>query len=176
MQDKFTRSARLAIEKAKEFSKSLGHGYVGTEHLLYGLMKTKGSMAEIVLKNHGITEEKLYKTIEVSFATHSMVLVKDAPEFSIRAVRVLENSAKEAKKTGMDKIGSEHILMAIMKADHDGCRHPENVCRIIKCNGNGSGLYQRRNSGTQKWKEAERKSGIGCIYKRSDEICFGRKT
>ena len=98
MQDKFTRSARLAIEKAKEFSKSLGHGYVGTEHLLYGLMKTKGSMAEIVLKNHGITEEKLYKTIEVSFATHSMVLVKDAPEFSIRAVRVLENSAKEAKE------------------------------------------------------------------------------
>ena len=115
MQDKFTRSARLAIEKAKEFSKSLGHGYVGTEHLLYGLMKTKGSMAEIVLKNHGITEEKLYKTLEVYFATHSLVLVKDAPEFSIRAVRVLENSAKEAKKTGMDKIGSEHILMAIMK-------------------------------------------------------------
>ena len=113
MQDKFTRSARLAIEKAKEFSKSLGHGYVGTEHLLYGLMKTKGSMAEIVLKNHAITEEKLYKTIEVSFATHSMVLVKDAPEFSIRAVRVLENSAKEAKKTDSKKSGSTNYAAVV---------------------------------------------------------------
>ena len=63
MQDKFTKSARQAIDYAKECSKKLEHGYVGTEHLLYGLAKAKNSVASMALQYYKITADTIYDLI-----------------------------------------------------------------------------------------------------------------
>ena len=115
MQDKFTRSAKQAIEYAKECSRNLEHGYVGTEHLLYGVARAKNSVASIALQNYKVTSDKIYDMIDTMFQSVKTVLTADPEEFSERAEKVLENSAREAEKLNSDKIGTEHLLIALIK-------------------------------------------------------------
>ncbi len=115
MQDKFTKSAKQAIEYAKECSKNLEHGYIGTEHLLYGLAKAKNSVASLALQSYKITGESIYEIIENMFSFTKTTLTAETGGFSERAQKVLENSAKEAEKLNSDKIGTEHLLIAIIK-------------------------------------------------------------
>ncbi len=115
MQEQYTLSATQALENAKSCSKKLEHGYVGTEHLLYGITSVTDCVAAKALEHYKVNSEKIYQVIESMHKSAGSVMVRDREEFSRRALQVLENSAKEAEKLGMDKIGTEHILIALIK-------------------------------------------------------------
>ncbi len=110
---KFTNRAKKSIEIADDISLELGHNYIGTEHMLYGLIKEGEGIASKVLTNKGITEEKVEKKIEEMLGKGKEI--KQSLGFTPRAKRVLENAFLEARKIGYNFIGTEHLLLAILK-------------------------------------------------------------
>ena len=118
---KFTNKAKKAIEIADDISLQLGHNYIGTEHILYGLIKEGEGIAAKVLNNKGITEDKVKEKIEELLGVGKEI--KETVGFTPRTKRVLENAFLEAKRIGYNYIGTEHLLLAIMK---------ENDCVAVK--------------------------------------------
>ena len=110
---KFTNKAKKVIEIANDISVELGHNYIGTEHILYGLVKEGEGIAAKVLNNKGITEEKVRVKIEEILGRGREI--KETLGFTPRTKRVLENAFLEAKRIGYNYIGTEHLLLAIMK-------------------------------------------------------------
>ena len=110
---KFTNRAKKSIEIANDISLELGHNYIGTEHILYGLIKEGEGIASKVLMNKGITEEKVVKKIEEMLGRGKEI--KQSLGFTPRAKKILENAFIEAKKIGYNFIGTEHLLLAILK-------------------------------------------------------------
>ena len=110
---KFTNKAKKVIEIANDVSVELGHNYIGTEHILYGLVKEGEGLAAKVLNNKGITEEKVRVKIEEILGIGRDI--KETLGFTPRTKRVLENAFLEAKRIGYNYIGTEHLLLAIMK-------------------------------------------------------------
>ena len=110
---KFTNKAKKVIEIANDVSVELGHNYIGTEHILYGLVKEGEGTAAKVLNNKGITEEKVRVKIEEILGIGRDI--KETLGFTPRTKRVLENAFLEAKRIGYNYIGTEHLLLAIMK-------------------------------------------------------------
>ena len=111
---KFTSRAKKAIECAQEEAVSLGHNYVGSEHILYGLIKEGAGVASKVLSNQGITEDDIETKI-IEMIGKEIVTSNEALGFTPRSKRVIENSFIEAKKLGYDYIGTEHLLMGILR-------------------------------------------------------------
>ena len=112
---KFTGKAKKTIEIAHDISIELGHNYIGTEHILYGLVKEGEGIAAKVLVNKGITEEKIYKKIEEILGKGKEI--KESLGFTPKGKKVLENALLEAKRLGYNHIGTEHLLLAILKED-----------------------------------------------------------
>ena len=110
---KFTNKAKKVIEIANDISVELGHNYIGTEHILYGLVKEGEGIATKVLNNKGITEEKVRVKIEEILGRGREI--KETLGFTPRTKRVLKNAFLEAKRIGYNYIGTEHLLLAIMK-------------------------------------------------------------
>ena len=111
---KFTNRAEKAISSAQEIAGELGHNYIGTEHLLAGLMREGSGLAYKVLNANNVTEERIIKLIEEFIGTNKPL--KNAPDgFTPRAKRVIEVSFLEAKKLNNNYIGTEHLLLGIMK-------------------------------------------------------------
>ena len=116
MQDKYTQKAGNALDLAKRTAKQLKHGYIGTEHILVGLLKESTGVAAQVLYNSNIEEDSLLDLIEQLIAPsvdNTVILEKEG--YTPRAIKVLENSEKEAKRFRSEKVGTEHILIAIVK-------------------------------------------------------------
>ena len=114
---KFTKRAEKAIEIANNIVGTLGHNYIGTEHLLYGLVKEGAGIASKVLENQGVTAEKVMVEIEnlIGINQDSASEINTAIGFTPRTKRVIETAFREAKKQGNDYIGTEHLLIGIMK-------------------------------------------------------------
>ncbi len=112
---KFTNSAEKAIEFANDIAIELGHNYIGTEHILYGLVKEGSGVAAKVLENQNITEELVLKEIEELIGRNENSQVNGTIGFTPRTKRVIENAFREARKLGSDYIGTEHILIGIMR-------------------------------------------------------------
>ena len=114
---KFTKRAEKAIEIANEVAIQLGHNYIGTEHLLYGLIKEGSGIASKILENQGITSEQVLEEIEELIGSSRTLvdLIGLNVGFTPRTKRVIENSFVEAKKQGSDYIGTEHLLIGIMR-------------------------------------------------------------
>ena len=112
---KFTNKAKIAIEIANDISIQLGHNYIGTEHILYGLVKEGEGIAAKVLNNKGISEENVKEKIEELLGIGKEI--KETLGFTPRTKRVLENAFLEAKRIGYNYIGTEHLLLAIMKEE-----------------------------------------------------------
>ena len=110
---KFTNKAKKVIEIANDISIELGHNYIGTEHILYGLVKEGEGIAAKVLENKGITDEKIKIKIEELLGIGRGL--KETLGFTPRTKRVLENAFLEAKRIGYNYIGTEHLLLAILK-------------------------------------------------------------
>ena len=113
---KFTNKAKKVIEIANDISVELGHNYIGTEHILYGLVKEGEGIAAKVLLNKGITEDKVLKKIEELLGRGKEI--KESLGFTPRTKKVLENAFLEAKRIGYNFIGTEHLLLAIMKEEN----------------------------------------------------------
>ncbi|MGN0142076.1 MAG: Clp protease N-terminal domain-containing protein, partial [Roseburia sp.] len=115
MQTPYTAKAKKAVDIATRMSKSLHHNYIGTEHLLLGLLREETGVAAQVLAENGVEETKVLELIEELIAPTSTTEVIDTDGYSPRAARVLENAAREATRFHMEKIGTEHILIAMIK-------------------------------------------------------------
>ena len=111
---KFTKKAENVIEYANEIACKLGHNYVGTEHILYGLAKEREGVASRVLENQNITEDAILEKIE-DLVGEGIPLEITAVALTPRTKRVIENSFLEARKLNSEFIGTEHLLIALMK-------------------------------------------------------------
>ena len=111
---KFTTRAKKAIELAQDEAVSLGHNYVGSEHILYGLVKEGAGVASKVLANQNVAPEGVESEI-IEMIGKEVVTGTETLGFTPRAKRVIENSFIEAKKLGYDYIGTEHLLIGILR-------------------------------------------------------------
>lgn len=111
---KFTKSAEIALEIANNIAIDLGHSYIGTEHLLYGLVKEGTGIASKVLENQNITEENILEKIETLVGLGDKG-IKGTLGLTPRTKRVIENAFREARRLGSEYIGTEHLLIGIMR-------------------------------------------------------------
>ena len=111
---KFTKSGEKVLEIANEIALDFGHNYVGTEHVLYGLCEEENGVASKVLENQNILSEDVLEKIEelIGGSSNENTIVLG---FTPRTKKVIENAYVEAKKLDSDYIGTEHILIGIMK-------------------------------------------------------------
>jgi ATP-dependent Clp protease ATP-binding subunit ClpC len=114
MYDKFTENAKNAISVAKEVAYRLSHNYIGTEHLLIGLLEADG-VASKVLQENGVTVQKVLELVNQLIAPNTGVEMIDAGSFTPRSKRILDQSYKEAAKLKAQLVGTEHILIALIK-------------------------------------------------------------
>lgn len=115
MQKPYTKKAEKVLEIAKKASRSMHHSYIGTEHLLIGLLGEGSGAAAKVLSSAGVDEERILELIENLIAPSGNVITADAEGYSPRTLRVLENAAKEAERFKNEKVGTEHLLIALIK-------------------------------------------------------------
>ncbi len=111
---KFTERAQEALQIANDIAIQLGHNYIGTEHLLYGLTKEGSGVANKVLENQNVTAENVLEKIE-ELIGKGEIEIKETTGFTPRTKRVIENAYREAKRLGSDYIGTEHLLIGIMR-------------------------------------------------------------
>lgn len=112
--EKFTPQAREAIRLAEEASRTLSHGSVGTEHLLLGLLEEGTGVASRVLSECGVEKEKVIELMQ-ELISGSNALKTRSEMWTPRAERVLENSYHEAVRFKAPLVGTEHILIAIIR-------------------------------------------------------------
>ncbi len=113
---KFTNRAEKALEIANELAIELNHNYIGTEHLLYGLIAEGTGVASQVLEMQNLTPEKVLEEIEMLIGRgNEDTNVEETIGFTRRTKRVIENAFKEAKRLDSEYIGTEHMLIGIMK-------------------------------------------------------------
>ena len=116
MKYKFTNSAQVALETATNLAIKLGHDYVGTEHILYGLVEEPSGVAGRLLEKQGITSESILEQIERLIGEDPVnVLSVEDIGFTPRTKRVIENAFIEARKLNSEYIGTEHLLVGIMR-------------------------------------------------------------
>lgn len=114
MKTQYTEQARTAIMYAEKMARNCGHSYIGTEHLLAGLIHEEQGTAGMVLRDLGITEARLKEMIDKLIAPGSDVMTADTRGYTPRAERVLEESRQQAQDFRSVRIGTEHILLAML--------------------------------------------------------------
>ena len=116
MNGMFTDRVKKVMQIAREESVRLGNDYVGTEHLLLGLIKEGDGVAVAVMRSMGIDLEELTSSIEKTItSTGGMMTLGQMLPFTPRAKKVLEIAANEARSMSHKYIGTEHLLLALMK-------------------------------------------------------------
>jgi len=111
---KFTNSAQKAINHSKTVAEELGHNYVGTEHLLLGLLHVADGLAAIILNQNSIDYDNVYDKIK-EYLVSKNVMAKENKGFTPRVQNILDQSSREADSLSSKEIGTEHILIAILK-------------------------------------------------------------
>ena len=113
-ENRFTESAQNAINLAAESAMELGHNYVGTEHMLLGLIKEGDGVAANILESNDINEENVTEAIREMLGTGEPV--KEMPNsFTPRTKYVVQRSAVEARRLGHNYVGTEHLLIALLR-------------------------------------------------------------
>ena len=115
MRRQYTEKAKKSIELAKKSAKRLKHSYIGSEHILIGLLEEGSSVGARVLEANGVNEESLLELIEQLIVPEGNVGLLDKGGFTPRAERVLEAANREAERFKADAIGTEHLLIAMIK-------------------------------------------------------------
>lgn len=110
----FTDKANDALTCALTGAMSMGHTYVGSEHILYGLCACKGGVASMVLEQSGVTSAAVISRIN-SLIGKGLPTTLDVSDFTPRSKRILEESVLIARNSGRNVAGTEHILRAIMR-------------------------------------------------------------
>ena len=118
MQEKYTNQAYKALEYATEIAKEMRHPYVGTEHLLLGLVHIYEGMAAQVLSAYQIEEKTVLRLMnELIVPSVTPMVVKDMQD-SLRLINVKNDSKELCERMNIKKIGSEHLLLAILRDDN----------------------------------------------------------
>lgn len=114
MQYRLTRQAERAVTYARDIAEELHHNYVGTEHLMLGLIRSVDGLASKILLQNDITEEQILRLIK-QLINDGDVIVGEVADYTPRARRVLECSSREAARLNQTQIGTEHLLIALLK-------------------------------------------------------------
>ena len=115
MQEKFTRQAKAALKLAESAARSWKHSYIGTEHILVGLLDEQEGTAGKILEEFGVDREKLESLITKLIAPSGVLVAEKSAGYSPRAQKVREQAVKEAEKQNEDLAGTEHLLLAMLK-------------------------------------------------------------
>ena len=115
MQEKFTRQAKAALKLAESTARSWKHSYIGTEHILVGLLDEQEGTAGKILEEFGVDREKLESLITKLIAPSGVLVAEKSAGYSPRAQKVREQAVKEAEKQKEDLAGTEHLLLAMLK-------------------------------------------------------------
>src|SRR5262247_1503157 len=115
MFDRFTDRARKVMNLAKSEAQRLNHEYIGTEHILLGLVQEGSGVAANVLRNMGIDLKRIRAEIEKLVKGSSTMVPMGQLPFTPRAKKVLELSLEEASQLGHNYIGTEHLLLGLIR-------------------------------------------------------------
>ena len=114
MFERFTERAKSTLMFAQKESQKLQHGYIGTEHILYGIASVEGASSNI-LNEAGVTKELIHEMIEETLGRgNSMVMGTGQIALTPRTKRLLDTSFKQARAIGQNYISPEHMLLAIL--------------------------------------------------------------
>ena len=113
-EDRFTEQAKTALTLAQEAAAELGHGYVGSEHILLGISRGESGAAERVLREAGLTSDLLLQLVE-KYVGRGESSETTAQGLTPRAKRVIELAVAEAGRLGHSYVGTEHLLMGILR-------------------------------------------------------------
>ena len=119
MFDRFTDRARKVMNLARQEAQKLNHDYIGTEHVLLGLVQEGSGVAANVLRNLDIDLKKIRLELEKFVKSGSPTMTVGQLPFTPRAKRVLELSMEEANNLNHNYIGTEHLLLGLLR-EHDG--------------------------------------------------------
>lgn len=111
----FTDKAKNALHLAAKTAKDLHQSYIGSEHLLVGLVKEKTGVAARVLQENGVDDVQLISMIKELIAPESNLAIMERDGYSPRAARIIEDSHKLAEKYKNDMTGTEHLLLALLR-------------------------------------------------------------
>lgn len=115
MKRQYTEKAKQALKYAKRISNKLGHSYTGTEHILLGLLRQKDSLAGSVLESFHVEEAKVLDYIDQLIAPVELAALEQQEGYTPRAEKILEDAQTEAECFHETAIGTEHLLIAILK-------------------------------------------------------------
>lgn len=114
MSNNFTQKAENALNRAAKIAEEFGHTYIGTEHILLALAEDETSCASILLKKNKIAKDKIYSAIK-EYSGSGVRTNLTSRDTTPKCRRMLENSYKIMKRYASDRIGTEHLLMAILE-------------------------------------------------------------
>lgn len=109
----FTEKANAAVNRAIEYAQKLGHTYVGSEHILYGVLTEEGTVAASVLEELGVKDEMLDKIIQQESDVGSQTILTPN-DFTPRSKRVMQLAVMQASRMGQKYVGTEHLLLALI--------------------------------------------------------------
>ena len=113
--NQFTIQAQRALQLAIEVAEECHHQYIGTEHILMGLVREGTAVAGKVLKANNVTEEKIAEMIAKFISNDGKLSIADPSGYTPSAKRALEQAMQEAREGGSRLVGTEHLLLAILK-------------------------------------------------------------
>ena len=128
---RFTERARRVIILAREEAELYRHEYLGTEHILQGVIKDGGGIAVAIIQKTGTDLTQLKKELDKNLPRRSSSLIVGDIPFTSRAKKILEFAVEEARSLNHNYIGTEHLLLGLLK-EKEGV-----ACRIL----NGFGVY-----------------------------------
>ena len=139
MQEKFTRQAKAALKLAESAARSWKHSYIGTEHILVGLLDEQEGTAGKILEEFGVDREKLESLITKLIAPSGVLVAEKSAGYSPRAQKVREQAVKEAEKQNEDLASASgnaqgDRLCRNQTSVYHGCKYPE----IIQCSSRSS--------------------------------------
>ena len=179
MKTQYTDQAQTAIMYAERIARRCRHNYIGTEHLLMGLVHEEHGTAGMVLREQEVGEEKLMELIEKLIAPPQGIMTAEKRGYTPRAEKVLENSRRESMNFKSVKTGTEHLLLAMLKeVDCVGTRllHTMGISiqklqmEVLTAMGEDSAA--REEYGKEKYKGGfGRNSYLGSVQPGSDRTC-----
>ena len=113
---KFTKSGEKVIDFASDSVIYLGHNYIGSEHILYGLAKEKNGLAHKILESQGIFADNILRKIEEVIGKSNIIL-SNGVGFTPRSKKIIENAYIQSKQMGVDFISTEHLLIGILQEE-----------------------------------------------------------
>jgi ATP-dependent Clp protease ATP-binding subunit ClpA len=158
--ERFTDRARRVIVLAQEEARLLNHNYIGTEHILLGLIHEGEGVAATALASLGIRQEAVRVQVEQIIGRGTAAPVGHIP-FTPRAKKVLELSLREAKQLGHDYVGTEHVLLGLLregegvaaqvlvKLGGDLSRVRQQVIQVLSSSGGGEAAAEQAGARTR---------------------------